>query len=112
MTASTPSRITVRALTGDEVSARVEDLADVAKMLVYRRARRQGVAQRLLDALDGAARQHGKSVLVLDTVTGSDAWRLYQRAGWQLVGDVPNYALMPDGAFCSTTYFCKAVSSR
>ncbi len=83
--------------------------ADVAKMLVHRRARRQGLAQRLMAAVDGAARDAGKTVLVLDTVTGGDAERLYQRAGWQRVGVVPDYALMPDGAPCSTTYFCKRV---
>ena len=81
--------------------------ADVAKMLVLRRARRQGVARRLLDALDAAARQRGRSVLVLDTVTGGDAERLYQQAGWSRVGEVPRYALMPDGAFCGTTFFYK-----
>lgn len=81
--------------------------ADVAKMLVHRKARRQGVAQRLMAALDDAARSEGKSVLVLDTVTGGDAERLYERAGWQRVGTVPRYALMPDGAFCGTTFFYK-----
>ncbi len=81
--------------------------ADVAKMLVHRSARRQGVAQRLMAALDAAAREEGKSVLVLDTVTGGDAERLYERAGWQRVGVVPRYALMPDGAFCGTTFFYK-----
>lgn len=81
--------------------------ADVAKMLVHRKARRQGVAQRLMAALDDAARDEGKSVLVLDTVTGGDAERLYERAGWQRVGTVPRYALMPDGAFCGTTFFYK-----
>jgi GNAT superfamily N-acetyltransferase len=79
--------------------------ADVAKMLVHRRARRQGMAARLLAAAEDAARAAGKTVLVLDTVTGGDAERLYQRAGWQRVGTIPNYALMPDGALCSTTYF-------
>ena len=79
--------------------------ADVAKMLVHRRARRQGIAARLLAAAEDAARAAGKTVLVLDTVTGGDAERLYQRAGWQRVGEIPNYALMPDGALCSTTYF-------
>lgn len=79
--------------------------ADVAKMLVHRGARRQGIAQRLLDAAEAAARTAGKTVLVLDTMTGGDAERLYQRAGWQRVGTIPNYALMPDGALCSTTYF-------
>jgi GNAT superfamily N-acetyltransferase len=83
--------------------------ADVAKMLVHRSARRQGVAQRLMAAVDDAARTEGKTVLVLDTVTGGDAERLYERAGWQRVGVVPNYALMPDGAYCGTTFFCKQV---
>lgn len=81
--------------------------ADVAKMLVHRDARRQGIAQRLLAAADEYARDAGKSVLVLDTVTGGDAERLYERAGWLKVGTVPNYALMPDGAFCGTTFFHK-----
>jgi len=81
--------------------------ADVAKMLVCRSARRRGIGQRLLQAVDEAARAEGKTVLVLDTVTGGDAERLYARCGWLRVGVVPNYALMPDGALCATTYFHK-----
>ncbi len=81
--------------------------ADVAKMLVHRSARRQGVAQRLMAAVDEAAHAERKTVLVLDTVTGGDAERLYDRAGWQRVGVVPDYALMPDGAMCGTTFFCR-----
>jgi GNAT superfamily N-acetyltransferase len=81
--------------------------ADIAKMLVRRSARRRGVAHRLMTAIDDAALEHGKTVLVLDTVTGGDAERLYERAGWQKVGAVPKYALMPDGAFCATTFFYK-----
>ncbi|OJA71764.1 GNAT family N-acetyltransferase [Burkholderia ubonensis] len=84
--------------------------ADVAKMLVHRDARRQGVGARLMAAADNAARAAGKAVLVLDTVTGSDAARLYERAGWQRVGDVPNYALMPDGRYCATTFFHKQLA--
>lgn len=81
--------------------------ADVAKMLVHRSARRRGLAQRLLSALEDEARREGKTVLVLDTVTGGDAERLYARGGWQRVGEIPNYALMPDGQPCATTYFHK-----
>ncbi|MBN3788428.1 GNAT family N-acetyltransferase [Burkholderia sp. Ac-20353] len=84
--------------------------ADVAKMLVCRRARRQGIAARLMAAVDAAARAAGKTVLVLDTVTGGDAERLYERAGWQRVGVVPNFALMPDGAPCATTFFHKQLA--
>ncbi|HEY3599891.1 MAG TPA: GNAT family N-acetyltransferase [Paraburkholderia sp.] len=81
--------------------------ADVAKMLVRRDVRRRGIAQRLISAVDALARDEGKNVLVLDTVTGGDAERLYERAGWQRVGVVPKYALMPDGEFCATTFFYK-----
>ena len=81
--------------------------ADVAKMLVHRDARRRGVAGLLMAAVDEAARDVGKTVLVLDTVTGGDAERLYQRAGWHSAGSVPKYALMPDGAYCATTFFYK-----
>lgn len=83
--------------------------ADVAKMLVHRKARKAGVAQRLMAEVERVARVEGKHVLVLDTVTGGDAERLYQRAGWQRVGTVPNYALMPDGAFCATTFYSKQI---
>jgi len=79
--------------------------ADASKMLVHRRARRQGIAQQLMAAIDSTARAEGKNVLVLDTVTGGDAERLYARTGWQRVGSVPNFALMPDGALCGTTFF-------
>ncbi len=81
--------------------------ADVAKMLVHRSARGRGVAQALLEALDIEARRERRTVLVLDTVTGSDAERVYARAGWVRVGEIPRYALMPTGEFCSTTYFYK-----
>lgn len=83
--------------------------ADIAKMLVHRMVRRRGIAQQLMTAVEETAREEGKSVLVLDTVTGGDAERLYARAGWQRVGVVPKYALMPDGAFCSTTFYYKHV---
>jgi len=83
--------------------------ADIAKMLVHRKARRTGVGQRLMVEVERAAREENKHVLVLDTVTGGDAERLYQRAGWQRVGTVPNYALMPDGEFCGTTFYSKQI---
>lgn len=86
--------------------------ADVAKMLVHSDARRQGIAARLMAAVEQAAREEGKSVLVLDTVTGGDAERLYLRADWHRVGVVPNYALMPDGALCGTTFFHKQLCAK
>lgn len=81
--------------------------ADVSKMLVHRNARRQGIAQRLMMEIEQIARGEGKTVLVLDTTTGGDAERVYARAGWQRVGDVPDYALMPDGQLSGTTFYYK-----
>ena len=79
--------------------------ADVAKMLVHRAARRRGVGARLVRAAEDAARAGGRTLLVLDTVTGSDAERLYARLGWVRVGVVPHFALFPDGRPCDTTFF-------
>jgi GNAT superfamily N-acetyltransferase len=79
--------------------------ADLAKMLVHRRARRQGLGEALMRAAETTARECGKTLLVLDTVTDSDAARLYARLGWARVGDIPDYALFPQGGFCSTTVF-------
>jgi len=80
---------------------------EIAKLLVHPRVRRQGIAAALMDAADEAARAAGKTLLVLDTVTGGDAERLYPRLGWQRCGVIPDYALWPRGGFCSTTVFYK-----
>ncbi len=79
--------------------------ADLAKMLVHRRARRRGLGEALMRAAEEAARLAGRTLLVLDTVTESDASRLYHKLGWIRVGDIPGYALFPDGSLCGTTYY-------
>ena len=83
--------------------------ADVAKMIVHRRGRRRGIGEALMQAAEAAARDHGKTVLVLDTASDGAA-RLYARLGWQVVGTIPNYALMPTGEPCASTYFYKALA--
>ncbi len=84
--------------------------ADVAKMLVHRSARRQGVGQRLLEEAEAASVAAGKWLLVLDTVTGDTAERLYARGGWIKSGVIKDYALYPDGRLCDTTVFYKKLS--
>ena len=86
--------------------------ADVAKMLVHRRARRRGLGAALMRAAEGVAREHGRTVLVLDAVTGGDGARLYERLGWVRAGDIPNYALMPHGGLCGTSYFYRALGNE
>jgi GNAT superfamily N-acetyltransferase len=83
--------------------------AEIAKLLVHRSARKRGVAQLLMERAEAEARAAGKTLLVLDTVTGDNAERLYTRLGWTKVGVIPGYALYPDGRLCDTTIFCKAL---
>jgi GNAT superfamily N-acetyltransferase len=85
--------------------------ADVAKLLVRRSARRRGIAALLMDAAEREAQAEGKTLLVLDTVTGDDAERLYARLGWTRVGVIPDYALYPDGRPCDTTVFYKRLGA-
>ncbi len=83
--------------------------AEVSKLLVHRSARRHGLGARLMREAEQCARDAGKSLLVLDTATGGGAEGLYERLGWQEVGQVPGYALWPDGGLCATTIFYKAI---
>jgi GNAT superfamily N-acetyltransferase len=83
--------------------------ADLAKMLVQQSARRQGIGAQLLRAAEAAALDIGKTLLVLDTVTGDPGERLYARHGWQRVGEIPGYALYPDGRPCATTVFYRSL---
>jgi GNAT superfamily N-acetyltransferase len=83
--------------------------ADLSKMLVHRRARRQGLGAALLEAAEDVARDCKKSLLVLDTASG-EAERLYARLGWQRCGVIPGYALLPHGGFCDTTYFYRILT--
>jgi GNAT superfamily N-acetyltransferase len=85
--------------------------ADLAKMLVHRRARRRGLGAALVRAAEATARECHKTLLVLDAVTGGDAERLYERLGWVRVGVIPGYALMPAGDVCSTTVFYRDLAS-
>ncbi len=81
--------------------------ADITKLLVRRSARGQGIGTLLMKQAEHSSRLAGKTLLVLDAVTGGDAEKLYTRMGWTRVGVIPKYALFPDGRFCDTTYFYK-----
>jgi GNAT superfamily N-acetyltransferase len=86
--------------------------ADLCKMLVHRRGRKQGLGAGLLTAAEQAARVAGRTLLVLDAVSGADGARLYERGGWVRVGEIPSYALYPAGGFCPTTYYYKDLGTR
>jgi GNAT superfamily N-acetyltransferase len=81
--------------------------ADVAKLLVVSSARRAGVATALMQALEDRALALGRTVLTLDTATGSDAEDFYRRRGYERAGTIPRYTLMPDGSMSGTTFYYK-----
>jgi ribosomal protein S18 acetylase RimI-like enzyme len=80
--------------------------ADIAKLLVHTRARRQGMADQLMRAAEAHARSIGRDLLVLDTAT-DEAARLYERLGWTRTGTIPDYALNPDGSRTPTIFYWK-----
>jgi GNAT superfamily N-acetyltransferase len=80
--------------------------ADVSKLLVHRRVRGRGIGRELMVAAEQAARDCGRTLVVLDTASPT-AERLYQRLGWQRCGVIPDYALLPHGGHCPTTIFYK-----
>ena len=84
--------------------------ADLLKMLVHRRVRRQGLGAALLRAAEATARECGKTLLMLDTAS-DDAERLYQREGWVRVGVIPDFALLPNGGFCDTTVYYRNLAA-
>ncbi len=81
--------------------------ADIAKLLVHRRARRQGLAEALMRRAEQEALARDRPLLVLDTVPGTAAERLYRRLGWQAVGVIPGYARLPEGPLGDTCLFYK-----
>ncbi|UZF91399.1 GNAT family N-acetyltransferase [Bosea sp. NBC_00550] len=84
--------------------------AEIAKVLVHSRARRQGIGEALIQRAEAIARDRGRDLLVLDTDEHGAARRLYNRLGWTEAGTIPRYALMPDGADCGSTFFYKGLA--
>lgn len=70
--------------------------AEVTKLLVHPDGRRLGLGRALMTRLEEMARASGRRLLILDTVEGSAAQRLYESLGWTLLGVVPRFALSTD----------------
>ena len=81
--------------------------AEISKMLVDSRMRRQGIAQSLMRHAEAVARSVGRTLIVLDTCTGYGAEAMYRKLGYQECGVIPEYATMPDGTLGSTTFMYK-----
>ena len=83
--------------------------AEVQKLLVLSRCRRRGIARDLMHAIEEEARQAGRSLLVLDTESGSDAVPFYDAHGWTRCGSIPDFALSADGVPTANILYCKRV---
>jgi acetyltransferase len=81
--------------------------AEVQKLFVLKSHRGRGIARRLMDELESFARSQGRSLLVLDTLAGSDAETVYGKLGWQRAGQIPKFAADPWGKLFPTVYFYK-----
>jgi GNAT superfamily N-acetyltransferase len=66
--------------------------AAVTKLLVHPTARRHGMARALMIALEGVALSERRTLVTLDTVTGSNAELLYRSLGYVAVGVIPRFA--------------------
>ncbi len=83
--------------------------AEIGKMLVLSSARRQGLGRRLLAVAEEVAREAGRTLLLLDTETGSAGDLLYRSCGWTEIGTVPNHSYTADGCLAAATVFCKVL---
>lgn len=81
--------------------------AEVMKLLVDRKARRQGLGWRLMAAVEGVARDEGRTLLVLDTRQGEPSEEFYAALGYRRAGVIPNFAKSADGTLHATVLFYK-----
>ncbi len=115
------TRILFAAFTNGELAGTVQVIwatppnqphrADIAKLLVRRSARSQGIGGLLMQHAEEAAQAAGRTLLVLDTANGA-AERVYERRGWTRLGTIPRFAMMPDGSWCDTTVFWKDLETN
>jgi ribosomal protein S18 acetylase RimI-like enzyme len=83
--------------------------AEIAKMMTRVSHRHRGIASTLLRAAETLAREHGRTLLVLDTATDGGASGFYERLGFQLTGTIPDYAFKPHGGLTGTKIYWKRI---
>jgi acetyltransferase len=83
--------------------------AEVQKLIVLSRCRRQGIASALMQAIEGEAHRAARSLLVLDTEARSGAEPFYESLQWQRVGSIPDFALNTDGVPTPNTIYYKMI---
>jgi ribosomal protein S18 acetylase RimI-like enzyme len=85
---------------------------EIAKLMTHPAYRGRGVASALMRAAEDLAVKRGRTLLVLDTATDGGASSLYERLGWILAGEIPDYALKPHGGLTGTKLYWKGIGER
>lgn len=83
--------------------------AEIAKLMTRLDYRGKGVGTRLMRAAESLAVQKGRTLLVLDTATEEGASGLYEKLGFTLAGEIPDYALKPHGGLTGTLLYWKRI---
>ncbi|KAA3452619.1 GNAT family N-acetyltransferase [Mesorhizobium sp. SARCC-RB16n] len=83
--------------------------AEMAKLMTSVEQRGKGVGTRLMRAAERLAAEKGRTLLVLDTATEEGASGLYEKLGFTLAGEVPDYALKPHGGLTGTLIYWKRI---
>jgi ribosomal protein S18 acetylase RimI-like enzyme len=83
--------------------------AEIAKLMTRVDCRGRGIGTRLMRAAESLAVEKGRTLLVLDTATEEGASGLYERLGFTLTGEIPDYALKPHGGLTGTLIYWKRI---
>lgn len=79
-------------------------------MMTHPEARQQGIASQLIRAAEAEAVARGKTLLVLDTASDEGAGPFYEKRGYTLTGEIPDFALKPHGGLTGTLLYWKRLS--
>lgn len=85
--------------------------AEIAKMMTRLSHRGHGIATALMHAAEAAATERERTLLVLDTATDGGAAGLYEKLGFRLTGEIPDYALKPHGGLTGTLIYWKRIGN-
>ena len=86
--------------------------AEVMKLLVHSASRRQGIGEALMRAIEREAMQAKRSTLVLDTRAGDPSEKLYVKLGYQLAGQIPQYAESANGALDASAFYYRLLEKE
>ncbi|KMK76251.1 GNAT family N-acetyltransferase [Alkalihalobacillus pseudalcaliphilus] len=86
--------------------------SEIAKLMTHPDYRRKGIGRQLMVKAEEIAREHNRSLMILDTRKGDASNYLYQSLGYLEAGQIPNYALSSTGKLDTTVYYYKVLDQN